>query len=106
MKYHDSVPQWIRDLKEGDVVCDCRFKHIKIKSIENCPAPGQFPSFLCAEWIPIWIFDILLEIHEWCCKKFNYIYIYDRNFILEDGSRCSALHCCDSTDHIWEHPEE
>ncbi len=32
--------------------------------------------------------------------------VYDISFVLEDGSNCSAIHCCNPVDHTWAHPEE
>lgn len=31
---------------------------------------------------------------------------YDVQLILEDGSCCSAMNCCDSPDHEWKHPTQ
>lgn len=50
----------------GDIVCDCRYKHLRVVGIEL----GDM--------------DML---------------------ILEDGWRCSWLHCCDTVPHDWQHPE-
>ena len=52
-------------LKIGDVVCDCRCKHLRVAEIVH----GE----------------------------------YDADLVLEDGSSCSAVHCCDVVPHIWAH---
>ena len=53
----------MRGLKVGDVVCDCRFRHVRIGSI----GPVEYG---------------------------------DRDIITEDGSGCSAIHCCGPADHV------
>lgn len=64
------MEQWILDLRVGDTVCDCRYKHLKIIRIDE---------------------DIIRGKHV------------DRSLQLEDGSNCSAKHCCSPADH---EPEE
>lgn len=60
-------------LKVGDVVCDCRYQHLKITSITPY-APNDDGE--------VWDYDL----------------------VLEDGSNCSAIHCCSPADHAWRHP--
>lgn len=50
------------DPKVGDLVCDCRFRHLRVVERDG------------------------------------------DDLVLEDGSRCSLLHCCDPPDHVEPHP--
>ena len=61
---------WGASLKPGDMICDCRYKHIQIKSI--APEYGD-------------------EIYERV--------VGDYQIETEDGRYCSLIHCCDPVDH-------
>ena len=65
--YIEAKKAWAESLKVGDLVCDCRYKHLAIAEIH-----GEED--------------------------------YDIQLVLEDGSCCSAMNCCDRVDHDWEHP--
>lgn len=52
------------DPQAGDVVCDCRYRHLRITERDG------------------------------------------DDLVLEDGSRCSLIHCCDPPDHAWQHPDQ
>lgn len=94
--------EWMADLKVGDTVCDCRFKHLRIAEIrEN-------------RWkvLPYWMLWVCLTLPEWVgdrlekllLKAFGKEKLHDKELILEDGASCSALHCCDPVRHVWDHP--
>lgn len=51
------------DPQPGDVVCDCRFRHLRVTVRDG------------------------------------------DDLTLEDGFRCSLMHCCDPPGHEYEHPE-
>jgi hypothetical protein len=79
---------WLRSLKVGDIICDCRCKHVRIKSI--------YDTYF-AKTIPI-IVDIFLyfDKYEWydkICQKLGFIRWVDRDFELEDGYYCSGSSC-------------
>lgn len=93
--FHSSVPRWIRDLKEGDVVCDCRGHHLRIVSIEYDvfdPVPDwmiDLPE--CWDWIE--------DAFRWFCRKLDIGLIYDLHVELSDGFNCSVRNCCSPHDH-------
>jgi len=71
-KQVEDKKKWAKSLKVGDVVCDCRYKHLKIAEIDGQESDN----------------------------------VYDIQLVLEDGSCCSAIHCCDPVDHEWDHSKE
>ena len=95
--------EWIRNLKVGDVVCDCRYKHIKISEIEEdwgvVAMPEWLRSILHANWMPDTIFFHTYSVWSWANEKLGRLELYDKTLILEDGASCSARHCCDQPDH-------
>jgi hypothetical protein len=102
--------QWINSLKPGDLVCDCRYKHLKIKTIDLDYGPDMrnpinklmvfLMSYKYFDWFTMpW--DNIMRIRY--IPLFNRI--YDAHIELEDGSCCSAFHCCDRPDHEEKHPE-
>lgn len=100
---------WMQSLKIGDEVCDCRFLHLKIVSIDEIWA-GRTSKFLrdCifAEIVPLSISDWLWNKYSLLCKKIGYLELYDKELELEDGNSCSAMHCCDPVEHFESHPNE
>jgi hypothetical protein len=105
----DSKKIWIRSLKVGDIVCDCRYKHVAILSLKEEWAPIRLEwirNIIGAKWMPNCIFDFLDMLYEKICIKFNYMEVVDKDLILEDGSGCSAMCCCDSPDHTWSHDKD
>ena len=66
-----------KKLKVGSVVCDCRFRHIKIRAISPYRPGGG--------------------------KRGR---VVDFDLVLQDGSRCSAVHCCDDASHKLKHPKK
>lgn len=94
--------KWMESLKVGDTVCDCRFKHSVIKEIHD------------SRWkqLPTTILRILMAIpgmwrvEPFITMVFGRIRLMDRVLLLEDGTRCSALYCCDPPDHKENHPEK
>ena len=67
----EKKKEWAKSLKVGDVVCDCRYKHLKIAEISGQDSDNA----------------------------------YDIDVVLEDGSSCSIIHCCDRVNHDWSHPK-
>lgn len=94
--------QWAKKLKVGDTVCDCRFLHMKIKSIEPYYIHQRCPliNIICADWFPHKFGDWIMDSWFAFVSKINWRKICDFTLILEDDSRCSAIHCCDPADHI------
>lgn len=88
-------------------MCDCRFKHLKIKEIK----------FEYTENVPIFIYQLLdyipprklsyalNEAVRWVFCKLGLMRLYDASIVLEDGMCCSAVYCCDPPDHEWKHEE-
>jgi hypothetical protein len=94
--------EWIKSLRVGDTVCDCRLRHIKIKSITNDTVvkfPRWLRNIIFANWMPMVIGNLMYDVVCWISRKANRFEIADRTIVLEDGAQCSAMHCCDKDDH-------
>lgn len=79
--------QWALNLKPGDVVCDCRFRHLPIKAIA---AETDF------KWFPFWLYFALPNFAASLIDKFwPFCRFIDQCITFEDGSSCGALSCCD-----------
>ena len=92
----------VRQLKVGDLVCDCRYKHLRIK--ELTPRYMTWESWIARQIIfcKLWPqrFTDALEI-AWR-KITNVLGIkefIDYDVMLEDGNCCSAFHCLSAVDH-------
>jgi hypothetical protein len=96
--------KWIRSLKVGDKVCDCRYEHLAIKEIMDDTMVWRPPFY----W---WIVDLFpTRVQDWIDDTWEIIgrrlgieCLVDRTLILEDNSQCSAMHCCDPVAHDWDH---
>lgn len=100
---------WWRDLKVGNLICDCRYKHLKIARIEKeiCPVyPWIVRQIIYADWMPIGLMDFLSDCWCWFATKIHWERHMDSDLWLEDGANCSATHCCDPADHKWKHPPD
>lgn len=93
---------WWHDLKVGDVVCDCRCRHLKIIEIQECRAPYR------------WIEKVLDKIPWWSVYGWLYgkviesnllTYVYDLQLSLEGGSYASVVNCCEPIDSEHSHPD-
>lgn len=99
---------WAKSLKVGDTVCDCRFKHLKIKSVSDNTVvrmPDIVKRILFSDWMPMRISDWIDDIFCKVSRKIGNVEVVDRTLVLEDGANCSAMHCCDDACHTWEHPK-
>lgn len=101
-----SKQEWIKQLKVGDRVCNCNFEHLTIKKIADDRAvwrPWLYRWFITAEWVParmtVWIDTVWSKVG----RSLGLMILVDRTLILEDGSQCSAEHCCDPVEHEWNH---
>jgi hypothetical protein len=103
---------WMRSLKVGDIVCDCRYKHLAIKEIKDdvCPArPQWLLNIIYWEYWPTFLDRTLYyldDIIEKLYIKFGWVEVYDKALFLEDGGGCSAMNCCDRVPHSWHHDDE
>ncbi len=68
---------WGATLRPGDIVNDCRYKDLKIKTITPCYYDGVRANL-----------------------KGNGKEIFDYDIILEDGANCSLMHCCNRPEDI------
>jgi len=97
---------WAASLQAGDIVCDCRYNHVKIIKTEQCII--DFPLLdvyraLMFNWTPYWVERLLWKLQ----RRFipHKIYINDYLLTLEGGRQCSAMDCCDPADHPEKHPD-
>lgn len=98
-----------KKLKVGDTVCDCRYRHIRIKEIEyGYNKGGIFRSLMLwtPDWLPELIYNNLTDLFDWAAARFGNEELVCVDLTLEDGANCSAVHCCNLPDHIWTHPSD
>lgn len=108
-KEYKQHHEWMKTLKVGDTICDCRFKHVKILQIEEdtiAYRPSWVRRILFANWIPFFISNLLDDMFAWISRKVGNLELVDKTLVLEDQSHCSAMHCCHPADHEWQHPSE
>ena len=92
--------EWIESLQVGDVVCDCRGKHLKISEVEEVYLDHHtqwIRDIIFHDRMPVILSDVLSDLADRFLKKRTYL--YDKDLILEDGAHCSARHCCEPADH-------
>ncbi len=75
----DAKLSWGATLKPGDVVNDCKFRDIKIKTIK--PRKYEMDS----------------KVGNKVTKKGE---VFDFDIVLEDGGQCSLMHCCNRPEEI------
>jgi hypothetical protein len=94
---------WMRGLKVGDTVCDCRYKHLKIASIEEEIYPWRW-IHTATRWTPLPVYYFFQAV----ARLLRMTSLQGKELTLEDGACCSALSCCDpAEDHTEEsHAEE
>lgn len=96
--------QWVKSLQVGDMVCDCRYKHLRIMKIDDF-FELRLPNFLrrLLTYFPPNIEYVMSKILMPLLGRSELLM---RDLILEDGQSCSAYHCCDPVDHLEKtHPE-
>lgn len=90
MKFYD-VNDYVKSFEIGDIICDCRYKHLAIVDIEDF----EFP------WVPLFIvyastyrgFGWLETAWGTVAERLNLWRVIDRTITTEDGACCSANHC-------------
>lgn len=98
--------RWMTSLKVGDTVCDCRFKHLKIATIEEHRVvrfPRWLRNFVFADWMPYSISNLLDDVFHWVSYKLGNVELIDKTVLLEDGAHCSVMNCCDPVTNHSEH---
>lgn len=103
-----SQYEWMKNLRVGDTVCDCRFKHITIASIHESyivKFPNWLKNIVFADWMPFRIGNFLDDLFCMISRKIGNIELSDKDLVLEDGAHCSAMHCCNPPEHLWDHPQ-
>ncbi|MBI3020079.1 MAG: hypothetical protein HYY60_02030 [Parcubacteria group bacterium] len=86
-------------LQVGDLVCTCKYQHLKISEI--------FPErFLKQQWR--WLLRLMPRWYWWedLVYRLAPSEVYDLMLKLEDGSLCSFRNCCNVVPHKWEHPSQ
>lgn len=89
--------EWIKSLKVGDIVCDCRGKHLRIAALEEeyCnPVPKWLCSLIYSERLKLEYSFILEGFFQKIFSKILAPELYDKTVCLEDGAYCSAKNCC------------
>jgi hypothetical protein len=88
-----SRMNWMRGLKVGDVVCDCRFKHVKIAQIKDEVFPWRW-FHRATRWMPLKLYYFFQDLAIYV----RWSSVQDKDLQLEDGAHCSAMSCCDSVE--------
>jgi hypothetical protein len=111
-RYRRKFKKWIANLQVGDIVCNCSYKHLAIKDMYVEPTLNSGLMWLIFKTLPT---DAALTTRDFLLDKLMgedeqrfipiLMEIYDADLVLEDGSGCSARHCCWMPDHPWPHPE-
>lgn len=99
----------IKCLKVGDMVCDCRFQHLRVKSIEEVwlPRKTAFYNFIGnTEWLSDSVACFIMDLHDKLFRFLGITELVDKDVILEDGAHCSASACLDpvNTHSLSDHP--
>ena len=81
---------WVKGLKVGDLVEDCRCLTLKIISIKDEFQP-KIPRWVVWVPMPVKLFDWLMDHYD---KNAPQVLV-DREVTLEGNYICSALHCLD-----------
>ena len=88
-----SKQHWMRSLKVGDYVEDCEGKVIHIIRLDK--------HFYLPRWLSRLIYiNLPYKIANKVDNMLTWLFPflpkhYDSSLILENGSSCSAMHCCD-----------
>src|SRR3990167_1449866 len=103
-KFMKINPEWVTNLKIGDVVCDSKYRHLAIIEIED-EYWATIPMWL-KNIVTFWLYlpdwthkylpsaDLILDPLEKLYEFLGWEEVYDRCLTLSDGSICSARHCC------------
>lgn len=101
-KYDAEKVKWLQTLRVGDIVCDCRYKHLKIAKIdeEYFPRFHRYIVLICYnDLFSARMTDYAYEKISSLFKLLNLKKLSDIQLTLEDGSMCSGFHCCSPPDH-------
>lgn len=79
---------WLKSLRSGDYVVDCRNQRLRILRImEQHKTPSWLIKLLY--WAPKVVLEVAMKMAETLGLQTH----YDSELILEDGSHCSAMNC-------------
>jgi hypothetical protein len=104
-KYNRRM-NWVKSLKVGDVVCNCRYKHLAIKEIypiHHYWMPWIIRQIVFSNWMPMRISDWLDGKWEQLARKLGWKELYDYTLTFTDNTCCGAFDCCSKVD---DHTEE
>ena len=107
-EYNDRM-KWVRQLKVGDLVCDCRYKHVRIKELKPLRVPWMpriIRQIIFSDILSDRVSDALDDAWEKLMDFLNIKEIYDYNVVTEDGFGCSAFNCLGPADHNEEDHKE
>ena len=96
-----SKLNWVRSLRVGDVVEDCRYENVKITEIypDYGPIMKNPINYIVLVWLNY--FKLFWPFTDWYDTKMRtrrirfFSHMYDAHLTLENGNGCSAMHCCD-----------
>jgi hypothetical protein len=89
----DARKKWWLTLKVGDVVCDCRYRHVEIVEIREV-TEGKGNWGLLTWAIAMFSVQKASSVTDWLDRKGETEPI-ERLIYFADGSRCFASKCLD-----------
>lgn len=85
--------EWIKSLKVGDTVCDCRHQHREIARIEDVNETKG--SWALLPWaIAMFSLPLAAAVNKLTMKGAGKE-LYERVVYFHDGSKCNATECLD-----------
>jgi hypothetical protein len=92
LRWAENIPDWIKDTKVGDIVCDCSYRHQKIIEIEyttRCPRWAWSIILRCPDWR--WLEGVTDIFQKFTTYFWPRIYLVD--VTLEQGNMCNLGAC-------------
>lgn len=100
MRYSKSLPEWIRDIRPGDRVCNCKYEHWLVAGIEPIVRARVhwwlywLLSFLPTHW------DVAVcTFLERVALKLGIDEVIDVEVRLINDEQYSLISCCHPDDH-------
>jgi hypothetical protein len=94
--------EWCKALLPGDRILDPRYRHLRIRHIEDhysTPIPAMVLNIIYTWPIPLNVCSKLHDIAEWVCDKLGMTEMWDRTITFEDGQEVSAYELVNFPEH-------
>ena len=99
--FDDGMPDWIRSIAVGDVVCNCNYQHRRVSNIVDEVWPRPTPGWLdrIIDVLPGRLGIMLDDAVRATFVRLGMCRIVDRQLFFADGSTYYARPCCSLGDH-------